>query len=164
MGMDWNGDGIINLHEFSEISAVWLLDDQDPEWVGKYDLYVDQDNEINLLDLDEFVGVWLWEACWRNDGGTMMMMGVGGGTDKGMCAAQLTAEEIEAAKTAKWQSSLPPDEPGIEEQIEGLEEIIAWFEELWKTDKEIHEEFTEKEWEEFMKLLHEWLEELYGQR
>ena len=87
--VDWNADGIVNLHEFSIFSGAWLSHDPngpggDPNgWnpICNLDASGTSQYVIDLDDLIAFVEddpqVWLWEACWRDDGlyGSMAMGG-----------------------------------------------------------------------------------------
>ncbi len=102
--LDWNADGIVNLHEFSKFSAAWLSHDpNDPAWLAdpnladpnlsegwyewKYicnlDATGDSQYTIDLADFSLFCDEWLWAACWKLEqineamvmfGGESMMM------------------------------------------------------------------------------------------
>ncbi len=76
---DWNNDGIVNLKEFSLMSAAWLTNSPDtPSYVAdpnNYDPnFVDNWNEqcnlyvdytIDISDFELFTDQWLWQACWK---------------------------------------------------------------------------------------------------
>jgi alpha-tubulin suppressor-like RCC1 family protein len=78
-------DGVINLKEFALLAHAWGSTSSDPNWIADCDF--DESGTIGLGDLYTFTddnqpadGYWLWEACWRYDGGVgAMMMGDGGG-------------------------------------------------------------------------------------
>ncbi len=81
---DWNGDGIVNLHEFAMMSAAWLANSPnnpayvaDPNsfpssycdnWDETCNLYVDY--KIDISDLTLFTPEWLWTACWKDSYGS----------------------------------------------------------------------------------------------
>ena len=89
--LDWNADGIVNLHEFSALSAAWLSrDPNDPSlptdpnfidpndfigWNPKCDL--DNDYQVDIADLmvlceSEPNQNWLWVACWKDIDSTVI--------------------------------------------------------------------------------------------
>ncbi len=122
---DFNHDSIINLHEFADLSRAWLLDDNDPNWADTYvkcDFYAD--GQIDILDLREFAEVWLWQACYRLNGVSLMMFG-GGGMDKTMSVPSITKmptkAEVERGRIAKWQRNY---QPSLIEQIEVTETLL----------------------------------------
>ncbi len=77
---DWNNDGIVNLKEFSLMSAAWLTNspdtpgyvadpnNYDPNFVDNWNetcnLYVDY--TIDIQDFELFTDEWLWTACWKD--------------------------------------------------------------------------------------------------
>lgn len=92
--LDWNADGLVNYIEFSAFAQAWLSHDPDdptpPDpndtvyWnpLCNLDATENTDTEyvIDLADLKVFVNdtPWLWEACWKGDGLSEMMMSGGG--------------------------------------------------------------------------------------
>ena len=96
-----------------------------------------------------------------------MAMGQGGGSlGRAMAPSPtfISAQQIEAYRIAKWQLERPPYQPTIKEQIDQIEPIVDWLEELWKTDEAIIEEtIGAEEWEIFMDNVYECLKELYDQ-
>ena len=183
---DFDGDGLIGRYELLLFSAVWLSHDPndplaDPEhpdfvedpndpdyinpdsltnWDGRFDL--DTDYDVDLVDFSFFTGDWLWEACWRSSSeGTWMMMGMGGGDiGKMMDVQSQTIADRRLAELAALRESKPAPEPTIEEQLDNAKEIIKWLEEIWEEDEEVGNTIDEKDWEEFMDKIYEWLYEL----
>ena len=143
--VDWNADGIVNNLEFAMFSTAWLLDDTDPNWsdtYSKYDLV--EDDEIDIEDLAVFCGELLWEACWRDSQEDIWMMMAGG--------YGMESTAIGAAKAVV-------SEPTLEEQIDSAKAFIKWFEEI-QLDEEVQEAIDEKQWEEFMEEINQWLDGL----
>jgi len=59
---DFTRDGVINLEDFSVFSQSWPENVPGGEWYVLCDLY--EDEQINALDMAEFVEDWLWRADW----------------------------------------------------------------------------------------------------
>ena len=146
---DFNGDGIVNLLDYTPLAAYWLTDDdngQDPNWPDEYDLIAD--GEINLLDLNAFCNNWLWTACYySNDWYTMKMMmssgsgGIGFGKMSNMQSMCLT-------------TIITPIQPQPKKLTEAeLWDLIHWLEEIRKTDEDA-QKIPEDEWQEFMKRVY----------
>ena len=51
-------------------------------------------------------------------------------------------------------------EPTIEEQIVHAKEVVAWLEKIWDDDEEVSKTIGQEDWEEFMKKIYEWVNEL----
>ncbi len=88
--LDWNADGIVNMYEFSVLSAAWLSrDPNDPTlptdpnfidpndfigWNPKCDLH--EDYTIDISDLmvlcEDDPETWLWVACWKDIDSTVI--------------------------------------------------------------------------------------------
>ena len=132
--LDWNADGVVNLHEFNFFSRAWLTTDpnnpicdpnhpgyvSDPNALGyvsetdklrfdaKCDL--DADLDVDLEDLALFLEHWLWQACWRRVSGGMfpLSMDAGGQTLEALAgadAASLTLEGDFAVAYEPWDLS-----------------------------------------------------------
>ena len=167
--LDFNADGIINMHEFFELAGGWYTDTNDPNWIDtyqKYDLVEDgviDIDDLNVFAYDEEDQKWLWEACWFSSDGLMMMGMDGGGMDEGMAVAAVTDEQIEQAKLDKWYETKPPHVMTVWEEIKLVEESIDWFEKVWLEDEQVRKTVSPEEWKEFINGLYDWLEQLEEQ-
>ena len=67
---DFNGDGIVNFADFSQLASVWLAGScTEPDWCGHKDL--DRDGMVGLTDLLMFSDYWLWgSAGWKPSPGS----------------------------------------------------------------------------------------------
>jgi hypothetical protein len=65
--LDWDGDGLINMVEFSLFSTYWQTSlPGDPAWqYCNLDNTGDSEDIIDMADLSVFMQDWLWVACWR---------------------------------------------------------------------------------------------------
>ena len=89
------------------------------------------------------------------------MMGMGGGDiGKMMDVQSQTIADRRLAELAALRESKPAPEPTIEEQLDNAKEIIKWLEEIWEEDEEVGNTINEKDWEEFMDKIYQWLYEL----
>lgn len=148
---DWFGaDGVINLREFGGFAGAWLNSWTDPNDYAMYDIApAGGDKEIDIDDLHAFAELWLWEACWHKSvresyevpvlaaGGTMSLM---------------TEAQIETLETVSLSSAIPLDavssEP--EQTLYNEDEIILFFEDLWKHDKQLKTAISSADWKKFI--------------
>ena len=154
---DLNGDGIINLHEFADLSRAWLLDDNDPNWADTYiKCDFNADGQIDILDLRAFAEVWLWQACYRLNGVSIMMMMGSDGMDKTMSAPAIakmpTKAEVERGRIAKWRRNR---QPSLQEQMDQISDILYWAENFFVENPELEKEIDEELWKDFLNKLYE---------
>ena len=162
--LDWNADGVVNMHEFSQFSAAWLSPDlNDPgltdpndaiNWNAKCNLDDTGSSEyvIDLADLVVFASEtpWLWEACWRDNYIEMYGMMMGGGESM----FGLGVEEVMMESTpADFEESSYEDEeqniyasmsePELALFVKGIYELIEQLEIWIEEDPEIAESAAE---------------------
>ncbi len=154
---DFNHDGIINLHEFADLSRAWLLDDNDPNWADTYvkcDFHAD--GQIDILDLRVFAEVWLWQACYRLNGVSIMMMMGSDGMDETMSVPSIakmpTKAEVERGRVAKWRRNR---QPSLQEQMDQISDILYWAENFFVENPELEKEIDEELWKDFLNKLYE---------
>lgn len=133
--IDWNGDGIINLKEFSILSSAWLTQDpnspsypnpNNPDPNDVYAWYVldagpkadlNQDSYVDLYDLIEFCEDspqgWLWQACWHENYVEMMRMGIDSSIAAPPMSLSLPASKIIQSKSVYRE----PDPETMEKTI-----------------------------------------------
>ena len=150
---DFNADGAVDLLDYAELAAVWLLDNSDPLWNDKYDLFADA--VINLPDLDAFGQNWLWLACW-NDSYMSSSFGEGMMMDMDMGMSMLSPPQV-LTSTDDYQT---PVELTFQQQIQRLEDNITFLQEVWQTSPDIRAAFTEDDWSAWIESLAEQLGEL----
>lgn len=188
--LDWSGDGIINMEEFSVFSKAWLSHDpNDPafdpnlyssdNWDERCDF--DDDYAVDVNNFIAFADVWLWQACYKDSQeGTLMMLESLGGYDGQIDKIAMTAElsidsfqKVQVAKARKLKAEAAAKtaistlsvakEPTLEEQLINIKEVIDFLEKLWLEDSELQEQMDEKQWDEFMKAVYESLDVLQDQ-
>jgi uncharacterized repeat protein (TIGR01451 family) len=153
---DWNADGIINFYEFSVFSGAWLSHDPngpggDPNgWnpICNLDASGTSQYVIDLDDLIAFVEndpqVWLWEACWRDDGlyGSMAM----GGGESMMAAPMMEPMSFEDAAFESVEETDPYAAMSSDEVVflvVGIHHVIDHIEISLEKDHENAEKLTE---------------------
>jgi uncharacterized repeat protein (TIGR01451 family) len=134
---DWYPDGIVNMREFSDISAAWLSDPYDANWNPLCDLY--EDDVIDINDLAVFAANWLWTACWLD---TEQMF-------YSMMAPPSGGESLSAfSSTALTEESYIEPIP-----LCSVEEMTAWLEDIYNDNEEFQLGYSSKEWQEFIDLV-----------
>jgi hypothetical protein len=56
---DFNFDGTVNLTDFAEFAAAWLLESTDPGWNARADLSPEKDGIVDISDLAELASQWI---------------------------------------------------------------------------------------------------------
>jgi len=153
---DFTGDDIVNMLDYDEFAAAWLRDSSDPNWGDKYfeyDLLGDGD-AVDVNDLCVFAEDWLWMGC---------------DAMKEMPIKESMAMETyyEMSKMGGFMEAgvlssavLEPEPLSIEEQIAHAKDVVDWLEKIWEEDEEVSKTIDEDGWDEFMKKIYEWLNEL----
>jgi parallel beta helix pectate lyase-like protein/uncharacterized protein DUF11 len=156
---DFNGDGIVNLLDYTPLAAWWLTDDyeeQDPNWPDEYDLI--GDGEINLLDLHVFCNHWLWQACYFSDDWYAMDMAMSPHSNSsGFGFGQYSAMQSQSTTTT---ATMPPP---VEITVELVLEVIDQLQELWENNEKFRQVVTDEAWKESMEFLYQELERLSSQ-
>jgi len=57
-GADLNGDGLVNMFDFTELANQWLRP-------GSLEADFTKDNLVDFADLTRIAENWLWQAIWR---------------------------------------------------------------------------------------------------
>jgi len=152
--LDFNGDGIIDWDEFIIFPYAWLRDSDDPNWNPQCDL--NNDEFVNFVDFSIFAQEWLWEACWRESGTGIWMMGMGAGGGMGRMMgteSMLMSETGPLTLDTQQETSSLSKESSIEEQIEQIKSFLDWL-------SEIKDEIDEDIWLNLVASLEEMLKEL----
>ena len=151
---DFNDDGVVDILDYAELAHVWLLDNTDPGWNALYDLIAD--NIINLPDLHVFFQNWIWSACWND---SYMSSSFGQGMMTGMdmeTGMPLTSPLTQSVD----ETSLSPVPLTPEQQIQQLQDSIAFLEDIWQTSPEIRSTFTADDWSAWIESMEDHLSEL----
>ncbi len=188
--MDWNSDGLINIHEYRYFSGAWLSHDpndpevldpnspvndpNDPSYIDPNQLddwnymcnlddteYTDTEYEIDLADLEIFFDSWLWKACYVNFDTWLYTLGEVEGDTDGMFGSQTST-----AMTLNMEKKSTPkyaQEKTIEEQYTDIQEIADFLEVLWYEDPTVREEIDEQQWADFMNHIYQWMDTLANQ-
>jgi hypothetical protein len=149
---DWYPDGIVNMREFSDLSAAWLSCDPnayDPNlgyttenWNPLCDLY--EDDKIDINDLVEFSYDWLWTACWLDTEQMFFMM----------MAPPPGGESMSLSSSAFSSASLTTEESYTEPVPScTVEEMTAWLEDIYNDNEEFQLGYSAQEWQEFIDLV-----------
>jgi uncharacterized repeat protein (TIGR01451 family) len=149
---DWDGDGLVNLHEFQYFAGAWLSTPSD-SLIWKPQCNLNGDNVIGLADLILFLdkAPWLWVSDWRKN-------------ILRETQAVLPQPQPEPEPQPQENSELNTiEKPSIEQQIADLQDAIAFFENLWETDENIQQEISAEDWQAFMDTLYAQLAELESQ-
>jgi len=141
--LDWTGDRIIDVDDLVILAKAWLSDDTP---TSNWNPYCDIQPEIGDGDVDygDFVvfGLeWLWQPCWVSSEMSSSMLG-----------SSVLMAGPEPAAIQQDESSIP-SEPTVEEQIEQLEILLDWLD-------EIKDEIDEDIWLNLSTSLEEMLKEL----
>jgi hypothetical protein len=160
---DFDKDGIVNYHEFQYFANAWLSYQGSPSWNPQCDLYKDNDNQINLTDLMEFLdkAPWMFVSDWVNIPSQTQPVSVPSASQE-----QTPPPQTEPNLPPPPQENNEPntiEEPSIEQQIADLQDAIAFFENLWETDENIQQEISAEDWQAFMDGLYAQLAELESQ-
>ena len=178
---DWNVDGLVNYEEFDLFAENYLLHDPndssiitDPNFIGDPN-YVDPETleywrqywdpfynlddsgaseyEIDLADLDIFLGNWLWEACWRESYLSAMSVMAGGGESMMMgMSMEFTAP-----------AAVEQEAPTLEELAEQLLKTLDWLDDIW-LDPSVQETIDEEDWLNFVESVEESLIDIVEQQ
>ena len=170
--LDWNTDGVVNLHEFNYFSRAWLSHDpNDPAWLTDPNLIVPHLSEgwyewkyrcnldttgnsayqVDLADLMVLVdeSPWLWTACWKTE--TMqpeMMMSAGGD--------MLRTSEVDSM----CLETQAVQEKTTQEQILDVVFAIVQLEQIWLVEPDIQQTINADDWQRFMEAVYQNLLEL----
>ncbi|MCK5113685.1 MAG: right-handed parallel beta-helix repeat-containing protein [Phycisphaerae bacterium] len=170
--VDFNADGIVNLTDYSQFANVWMYDTSDPNWSPVYDLH--PDSQIDLVDLHAFNDNYLWFACWNHTdfqpGASRCSSSPPAFTSRSSFSAlsessfstNLSLETLPSLNSTEPTSTYNPQQfqMPLEYQIAQAKENITWAENLWDTEPEIENHITKTEWEEFIDILYEYLDQL----
>jgi len=101
----------------------------------------------------------LRRVCWRPEeaGGGMLEMGLGGAGESTLAALSAGAS-LSASPTAT--TALARTAPAIAQEIDQLEEGIAWLVETWLADPDLQAAIPEADLKDFLNRLYDSLEEL----
>ena len=153
---DFTGDDIVNMLDYDEFGAAWLIDSSDPDWGNKYfeyDLLGDGD-AVDVNDLCVFAEDWLWMSCdAMKEMPIKKSMAMDTYYEMSQMSGFMQAGVLSSAE-------LEPEPLSIEEQIAHAKEIVAWLEKIWEEEEEVGNTIDEDDWDEFMKKIYEWLTEL----
>jgi len=162
---DWNADGLVNLPDLTVLGRAWLTIQPgyagDPNncigWDARCDF--NGDHCVDLRDLNLLCEDWLWRACWRPEeaGGGMLGMGLGGAGES--TPAALSAEASLSASDTPT-TALARTAPAIAQEIDQLEEGIAWLVETWLADPDLQAAIPEADLKDFLNRLYDSLAEL----
>jgi hypothetical protein len=165
--LDWNADGLVNLHEFNYFSRAWLSHDpNDPAWLAnpnladpslsegwyewKYRCNLDATGgsayQIDLADLLFLLeeSPWLWVACWRTDiWQPEMMMSAGGD--------MLRMSEVEPM----YLETPAVQEKTTQEQILDVVLAIVQLEQIWLEEPDIQQTISPDDWQRFMEAVYQ---------
>ena len=177
--LDWNADGLVNLHEFNLFSLAWLTydpnhpycDPNHPSYVNDPNLpgYISETDKLRynpLCDLDDDLHVglsdlllfldapWLWKACWVDLEEMQMQQMMPGGE------MMLMGESESMLSSAVVTSEPIVQEKSAEEQILDLATAIVFLEQLWFEEPDIQQEINADDWQRFMDAVYQNLLEL----
>lgn len=181
--LDWTGNGIVNMEEFSVFSAAWLTHDPNDPALSDPDTWdpngytfdgwnptcdIDSDYAVDVNDLISFYEEWLWQACYKtSQEGTLMMLESLGGNegqtqrmsiDAGISIEIFSFAQLSKEREMKVEQALKVSvpKPTIKEQLDNMDDMVSFLEELWKSDEEVRKTISEKDWKEFMDRIYEW--------
>lgn len=183
---DWNFDGVIDMADFSILSAAWLTHDpndpalSDPNTWDPNDYTFDGWNPVCDLDDDYAVDLadlllfceddpqnWLWIACWRTDllellqQQSQQMMAIPSGEQESMMLLPIT--ELSSMEQTAIEELPIVEEKSIEEQILDLQDCIEFLEQIWLEEPDIQQEIDSEAWQEFMNSVYQSMTELQTQ-
>jgi len=169
---DFNADDKVDFYDFALLANHWQDSIYDPNtnYDAMYEEPNDWDGEIRMPELGVFADNWLWE-----EGGAMRGSGMDSGSslDSGLTEELYTAalpEQLEPEPEPEPQLQPEPEpelqsepepqpepapEPEPQLTEEDIEELAKWMEELWLTDEQVREQFSEAEWLEFIETVRE---------
>ena len=142
--LDWNADGVINMHEFSKFSSAWLTEDPNAPWQPTDPSLIDNWNAtcnldpngtsaytIDLADLVVFASEtpWLWQACWRDNYIEMYGMMMGGGGE-GMMESMAAGFEESSYEYEEQNVYADMSEQELALFVKGIYEMIEQLE-IW---------------------------------
>lgn len=183
--LDWTGNGIVNMEEFSIFSAAWLSHDPNDPGINDPNLYnfehwdhrcdINDDYAVDLEDFIAFCENWLWQACYKtSQEGTWMMVQSFGGNDgrvesmsktakmsmESFRIAQMTEERQLKARLSEQKSvtsKTAKELTPVEQLIRALE-TAEKLEKLWQEDPGIKQKIDEQRWQDFMNAIYKWID------
>ena len=164
---DFTENDIVNMLDFAEFSAAWLIDSTDPDWsshYSEYDLCGDGD-AVDVNDLLVFAEDWLWRGCdAMKDVPVQESMAMGmydemstmaGGAESMMMPMSMSME----SSTLVAVEQAPPT---LEDLAAQLLKTLDWLDEIWLYPS-VQETIDEADWLDFVESVEELLLDLQQQ-
>jgi hypothetical protein len=170
---DFDRDELVNFLDYAVLAAAWLTDEPN--------VSLDDDNDVDMYDLSRFCDDWLWQPAWKHSPLFLMMMGSGYGQGAGFTENLYTApppcgELVEPTQQSQFQEESAAQQQACDDtaesvQTEPLEQIspeeiqqTIGFLQMLLSDEQSKQDMIELEgeqaWQEFSKLIEDWIEEL----